>query len=112
MRRAKVRFHDAYNDRRQEQYVPTDWISIPQTNMSEVDAPDPSQRGPALPDNAMHQAPHPTIHIIKNADLASLSIRDISRVKRKNANRMVKLGWDGMNKLNLVSTHTKYDVGK
>lgn len=98
MRRVKVRFHDTCNDRRQEQYVPTDWILIPD---------DCSQRGPALPDNAMHQAPHPTIHIINNADLASLSIRDISRVKRKNAHRMMKLGWDGIEeKLNLCSTDT------
>ncbi len=107
MRKVKVRFHDACNARRQEQYVPTNWISIHPKNMGEVDATDPSQRGPALPDNAMHQAPHPTIHIINNADLARLSIRDISRVKRKNAHRMMKLGWDGIEKkLSLGSINT------
>lgn len=130
MRRVKVRFHDeetndggaACNDRRQDQYVPTDWISIQPNSNHEDDgsgnsdiitsdaaassAP-PSQRGQALPDNAMHQAPYPTIHIINNTDLASLSIRDISRVKRKNAHRMMKLGWDGVEKkLSLMmSTH-------
>jgi len=107
MRKVKVRFHDACNARRQEQYVPTDWISIHPKNIGEVDTSDPSKRGPALPDNAMHQAPHPTIHIINNADLARLSIRDSSRVKRKNAHRMMKLGWDGIEKkLSLGSINT------
>ena len=77
MRKVKVRFDDtACQSRRQEQYVSTDWISLEEGG---------NIRGPALPDNAMHQAPYPTIHIIRNMDLASLSIRDISRVKRKNA---------------------------
>jgi hypothetical protein len=49
-----------------------------------------------LPDNVMHRSPYPTIHIIVNRDLASLCIRDISRVKRMNAQRMAKLGWDGV----------------
>lgn len=125
MRRVKVLFHDeettdgtACNARRQEQYVPTDWISKhasydheneERTNKDTKSgsvASVPSQRGPALPDNAMHQAPYPTIHIIKNTDLASLSIRDISRVKRKNAHHMMKLGWDGVEKkLSLMSTY-------
>jgi len=120
MRRVKVRFHDeettndgvACNARRQEQYVPTDWISIHSNYNHEGDergnndSDFGSQRGPALPDNAMHQAPYPTIHIIKNTDLASLSIRDISRVKRKNAHHMMKLGWDGVEKkLSSMSTH-------
>ena len=104
MRRVKVRFHTeetinnaACHAHRQEQYVPTDWISTHEGG---------NKRGPALPDNAMHQAPYPTIHIINNTDLASLSIRDISRVKRKNAHCMMKLGWDGIEKkLNLISTH-------
>eukprot|EP00984_Skeletonema_dohrnii_P005957 scaffold2112_cov85-Skeletonema_dohrnii-CCMP3373.AAC.6 len=112
MRKVKVRLHEsaACNARRQEQYVPTDWISLHASNIRETieggsnsesnysgsASSAPSQPGPALTDNAMHQAPYPTIHIINNADLASLSIRDISRVKRKNAHRMMKLGWDGV----------------
>jgi len=116
MRKVKVRFHNeetndsaACNARRQEQYVPTDWISLHASNIREgieggnnsesnsgSASSAPSQQGTALADNAMHQAPYPTIHIINNADLASLSIRDISRVKRKNAHRMMKLGWDGV----------------
>ena len=117
MRKVKVRFHDeeanesaACNARRQEQYVPTDWILLHASNIRETieggnsesnscsASLAPSQPGPPLSDNAMHQAPYPTIHIINNADLASLSIRDISRVKRKNAHRMMKLGWDGVEK--------------
>ncbi len=98
MRKVKVRFHTACHVRRQEQYVPTDWISLEEEGNKE---------GPALPDNAMHQSPYPTIHIIRNTDLASLSIRDISRVKRKNAQRMMKLGWGGIEKkLNFISTDT------
>ena len=105
MRKVKVRFFDstACHARRQEQYVPTDWISLEEGG---------NIRGPALPDNAMHQAPYPTIHIINNTDLASLSIRDISRVKRKNAHCMMKLGWDGIEKkLNFISTNTQQDTG-
>lgn len=44
--------------------------------------------GPPLPDNAMHRSPFPTIHLIRNQDLAQLRARDVSRVKRKNAQRM------------------------
>ena len=98
MRKVKVRFHTACHVRRQEQYVPTDWISTEEGG---------NTQGPALPDNAMHQSPYPTIHIIRNMDLASLSIRDISRVKRKNAQRMMQLGWNGIEKkLNFISTNT------
>ncbi|CAJ1951766.1 unnamed protein product [Cylindrotheca closterium] len=88
--KVKIRFHEEIEGRRSEQYVPIDWI-LPNGEL-----------GPPLPDNAMHRAPYPTIHLISNQDLASLSIRDISRVKRKNAQRMMKLGWSGLEKRTLV----------
>ena len=112
MRRVKVRFHDIEgandtgddacacgNNRRKEQYVPTNWIYATQNNDNRDSGDDERERESStapLPDNAMHQAIFPTIHIIANSDLANLSIRDISRVKRKNAQRMMKLGWDGV----------------
>ena len=48
--------------------------------------------GPPLPDNIMHRSPQPTIHLIRNTDLATLKARDVSRVKRMNAQRMMQLG--------------------
>lgn len=86
-RKVKVRFHQVLEGRRQEQYIPIEWIEH-------------ASSGAPLPDNAMHQAPFPSIHIIANRDLASLSIRKISRVKRRNAHKMMKLGWSGIQKLN------------
>eukprot|EP00930_Biecheleria_cincta_P087539 TRINITY_DN76762_c0_g1_i1.p1 TRINITY_DN76762_c0_g1~~TRINITY_DN76762_c0_g1_i1.p1 ORF type:complete len:408 (-),score=21.56 TRINITY_DN76762_c0_g1_i1:121-1221(-) len=83
LRKVRVRFHD---DMR-EQYVPIEWLAY---SVSRV--------GPPLPDNAMHRAPHPTVHIIRNADLGTLCMREVSRVKRRNANRMMKLGWAGVQK--------------
>jgi hypothetical protein len=116
MRRVKVRFHidekvrnakACDNARRQDQYVPTNWIRKITPNNYDDNQGKESGRALPLPDNAMHQAPYPTIHIINNADLATLSIRDISRVKRKNAQRMMKLGWDGieLKKRSLTSSH-------
>lgn len=88
LRRIKVRFnHDG-----KEQYVPIDWLVASQ----KCDQESSGFIGPPLPDNVMHQAPYPTIHLIRNEDLATLCIRDISRVKRKNAQRMKTLGWDGV----------------
>jgi len=92
LRKVKVRFHDTTLEglgNRQEQYVPTDWIDF--TKNEET-----CQALPLLPDNSMHQSPYPTIHIITNRDLASTSVRDVSRVKRLNAQRMMKLGWEGV----------------
>mmetsp|Transcript_27537 Transcript_27537/g.41668 ORF Transcript_27537/g.41668 Transcript_27537/m.41668 type:complete len:277 (-) Transcript_27537:97-927(-) len=74
-RKIKVRFH---NDQK-EQYVPTDWLNVV---------------GPPLPDNLMHQAPYPTIHLIRNGDLGTMCVRDVSRVKRKNARRMMKVTYE------------------
>ena len=84
-RKVKVEFEE---DGR-EQYVPIDWL------MSDADGT-MLPEGELLPDNAMHRAPYPTIHLIRNVDLASLCARDVSRVKRKNAQLMERLGWDGI----------------
>ena len=84
-RKVKVRFD---NDGK-EQYVPIDWL------MSDRDG-NSLAKGEALPDNVMHRAPYPTIHLIRNTDLASLCARNVSRVKRKNAQLMERLGWDGI----------------
>lgn len=78
--------NDDRRRRRREQYVPTDWIDVPEGE----------EEGEPLPDNAMHRAPYPTVHVIANADLASLRARDVSRVKRINARRMAELGWEGL----------------
>mgnify|MGYP000526251817 CR=1 FL=1 len=113
-RKAKVRFHDdnACNNgnnyiQRKEQYVPNDWIVLPpkdgDNNDNNTDADHPttsaysdSSLGPPLPDNAMHRAPHPTIHLIRNQDLGILTAREVSRVKRINAKRIMALGWEGI----------------
>lgn len=88
-RKVKIRFHDAFEGLgRQEQFVPTDWIHIAGQHTDRTRMP--------LPDNVMHRSPYPTIHIIVNQDLASGCIRDVSRVKRLNARRMAKLGWEGL----------------
>jgi hypothetical protein len=90
-RRIKVRFHyhddDDLHDKK-EQYVPVDWLV-------DTDSSGSSLLGPPLPDNAMHRAPYPTIHLIRNEDLV-IPCRDVSRVKRKNAQRMMKMGWKGV----------------
>ena len=77
-RKIRVEFQDGTR-----QYIPTDYCRF-------------ATPGDPLPDNAMHRAPYPTIHLIQNQDLASTSLRDVSRVKRKNAQRMVRLGWEGI----------------
>ena len=82
MRKVLVRFHESLEGRDSEQFVPIDWF-------------DHSHSGAPLPDNRMHQAPHPTIHLIRNVDLAELTLCDVSRVKRRNAQKMLKLGWEG-----------------
>jgi len=96
LRKVKVRFHNNNNAKeegsidRLEQYVPTDWIVIPEEQREQFTT------RPILPDNSMHQSPYPTIHIINNKDLGSLRARDVSRVKRLNSKRMTKLGWEGV----------------
>lgn len=91
LRKIKVRFHhDTPNHSRREQYIPVDWLVLPHQ----------SPLGDALPDNLMHRAPVPTIHIIQDSDLGSLRARDVSRIKRKNAQRMLTLGWEGVLRTN------------
>ena len=100
LRKIKVRFHETTDDgtssSRKEQYIPVDWLVLP----SETPLGEP------LPDNLMHRSPYPTIHIIQDSDLGSLRARDVSRVKRKNAQRMLKLGWEGV----LVKTASQSTV--
>ena len=84
MRKVKVRFEDGGK----EQYVPIDWLTLDEDGS-------PLPKGEPLPDNAMHRAPYPTMHLIRNADLAALCARDVSLVKRKNAQHFSKIGWGG-----------------
>ena len=72
-RRVRVRFDDEI-----EQCVPVDWVVLSER-----------EQRPPLSDNLMHRAPYPTIHILRNKDLQDLSIHDISRLKRRNAKRML-----------------------
>jgi len=85
-RKVKVRFEDDGK----EQHVPIDWL----TCTSDEDG-NPMPKGEPLPDNVMHRAPYPTMHLIRNVDLAALCARDVSRVKRKNAQLFSRLGWGG-----------------
>lgn len=99
-RRVKVRWIDDHEDetlscidaktklsnRRNEQYIPTDWV-VHETQKEQLDSRNERME---LPDNMMHRAPYPTIHVIDNRDLYPLCVRDISRLKRKNAQLMVR----------------------
>lgn len=91
LRRVKIRFTEDFEGRL-EQYVPIDWIYTSKDEMIRGQC----STGAPLPDNFMYRSPYPTIHIINNEDLAKLCIRDVSRVKRLNARKMAKLGWDGL----------------
>ena len=99
-RRVKVEFHnDDDKCTSRTQYVPTDWC-VPMNGQNDDGLDDSvTMLGPPLPDNVMHRAPYPTIHLIRNADLAKLPARNVSRVKRMNAQRMMKLGWQGVSSL-------------
>ena len=97
LRKIKVRFHSHVDDNggdpcRKEQYVPMDWLVLTDDNDGDLD----NYLGDSLPDNAMHRAPYPTVHLIRNEDLGRLRARDVSRVKRKNAQTMMNLGWEGV----------------
>ena len=83
-RRIKVRFEDddeTYTRKATEQCVPLDWVVLSES--------DSDNDRPPLPDNLMHRAPYPVIHILRNEDLRDLSIREISCLKRRNAKRFV-----------------------
>ena len=95
--RRKVRIR--FDSDGQAQYVPVDWIKpISDNDENDTTTGDNAVAtlGTPLPDNLMHRAPFPTIHLIRDMDLASLSMRSVSRVKRKNAQRITQLGWEGM----------------
>ena len=47
--------------------------------------------------------------MIVNQDLASLCIRDVSRVKRLNAQRMAKIGWEGLTDILDIDVRNKND---
>lgn len=66
-----------------EQCVPVDWVVLEGDNDEEH-----RLSRPPLPDNAMHRAPYPVVHILRTVDLEGLSVHDISRLKRRNAKRM------------------------
>lgn len=87
-RRVRVRFHEGNSATtakfKTEQCVPVDWVVL---EGDDNDAKN-NQRRPPLPDNAMHRAPYPVIHILRTVDLEGLSVHDISRLKRRNAKRM------------------------
>ena len=76
-RRIRVRFDDE-GSTSIEQCIPVEWVVLPE-----------SEERPPLSDNLMHRAPYPTIHILRNKDLQNLTIHDISRLKRRNAKRML-----------------------
>eukprot|EP00977_Amphora_coffeiformis_P017954 scaffold6038_cov125-Amphora_coffeaeformis.AAC.2 len=94
LRKIKVQFHsnDKEEERQRPQYIPIDWCIF----RGDDDDEDEDEEGDPLPDNIMHRAPFPTIHLIRDVDLASLRVRDVSRTKRRNAQRMMKLKWDGV----------------
>lgn len=92
LRKVKVRFEEEIDGGRREQYVPTDWIVASDCK----DAKESNIIRPPLPDNSMYQSPYPTIHVINTQDLATLCVSDVSRVKRLNASKMAKLGWEGV----------------
>jgi hypothetical protein len=110
LRKIRVRFHiDPRNDNSNEQddrsnrqqqrlehYVPVDWLVLDRPGAGSGDGNVGHNVGDPLPDNAMHRAPYPTVHLIRNEDLGTLRARDVSRVKRKNAQKMLKLGWEGI----------------
>ena len=94
--RRKVRIR--FDSDGKAQYVPVDWIK-PISDNDENDTTEDNAvatLGTPLPDNLMHRAPFPTIHLIRDMDLASLPMRSVSLVKRKNAQRIAQLGWEGM----------------
>ena len=94
------------NKKRFEQYVPVDWLVFPtfddddnkeedhhkDTAATSTSTSTTTQQQPLLLiDNMMHRTPYPTIHLINNVDLVHLSLRDVSRVKRHNIQRMMNL---------------------
>jgi hypothetical protein len=92
-RKVKVQFHSD----QKVQYVSVDWLKVRSTKNAANENRD-CEIGPPLPENLMHRSPYPTIHLIRNQDLGSLCARDVSRVKRLNAQKFLRLGWEGIEK--------------
>lgn len=84
VRKIRVRLPDG-----SENCVPIAWLS---------------NVGSPIPDNAMHQAPHPTIHLIRRADLESHYASEdgrsiVDEMMKRNAKLLSELGWEGMRAL-------------
>lgn len=95
LRKVKVRYHNNALKGLIRQEVPTDWIFVPNETSPFL-----------LHDNIMHRSPYPLIHIIVNQDLAFLCVRDVSRVKRLNAQR---IGWEGLSGMLDIDGRNKSD---
>ena len=102
-RRVRIQFHDTTKGELEpdptrkmgntEQCVPVDWVVLLDGCDDDDDDDQNNNKNknyqwPPLPDNAMHRAPYPVVHILRNEDLEGLSIHEISRLKRRNAKRM------------------------
>lgn len=84
VRRLGVEFQDG-----PEEIVPLEWTV------------QEGSRGPLLPDNAMHRAPFPTLHLIRRADTDSLQqdsggLDAIWEMASRNSQHMAKIGWEGV----------------
>ena len=69
--REGLRFHDAPRCGRKDIRVPIEFLDRSL-----------SRNGTPMPDNMMHRAPHPTIHIIRRADLELMSEQALARNSR------------------------------
>ena len=61
-------------------------------------------RGELLPDNAMHRAPVPTIHLLRRSDLATVAAQSshseaLADLELRNATRLRALGWERLREL-------------
>jgi len=87
-RRVGVRFLDDGT----EQWVPSDWL----VGSAHSEVP--------LPDNWMHRAPHPTVHLIRRCDLNSIresaeGYEVVADVQLRNSSRLATLGWDKLSEI-------------
>jgi len=77
VRHLSVRFGDGVR-----MVVPWEWV-VP---------PEGTSPGPPLPDNAMHRAPHPTVHLIRAEDLDAVPDHESDEVQLANHRRLAELG--------------------
>ena len=56
--------------------------------------------GPLLPDNAMHRAPLPAVHLLRRRDLAAVAAAlpgdELAALELRNAARVRALSWEGL----------------